>query len=81
MRIPGGPVDIPDEMISTLIRPDFATLAPAELFPGVASHLDRPYAGVDDRVSTPENIPWLVLRLAAPLLADFGYHARSSSPA
>lgn len=46
MHIVGMPVDIPDEMISTLIRPEFDTLAPVELFPRVASHLDRTYATV-----------------------------------
>lgn len=44
MLIPGAPVDIPDEMISTVIRPEFATLPPVELFPGVATHLERTYA-------------------------------------
>ena len=48
------------------------------------------FAGVDYPVSTPENIAWLVLFLASPnsravngvsLLADYGYHARSSFPA
>ncbi|MGQ4600921.1 SDR family NAD(P)-dependent oxidoreductase [Nocardia sp. R6R-6] len=48
------------------------------------------FAGVDYPVSTPENIAWLVLSLASPnsvavngvsLLADYGYHARSSFPA
>jgi acetyl esterase/lipase len=46
MKLPGGPVDIPDEMITTMIRPEFDTLAPVEVFPGVASHLDRAYATV-----------------------------------
>ena len=46
MYIPGGPVDIPDEMIATMIRPEFATLAPVEVFHGVASHLDRSYATI-----------------------------------
>lgn len=44
MHIPGMPVDIPDEMLSAVLRPEFDTLAPVEVFPGVASHLDRPYA-------------------------------------
>ena len=48
------------------------------------------FAGVDYPVSTPENIAWLVLLIASPnslavngvsLLADYGYHARSSFPA
>ncbi|MCZ0991711.1 SDR family NAD(P)-dependent oxidoreductase [Streptomyces diastatochromogenes] len=48
------------------------------------------FAGVDYPVSTPEQIAWLVLSLASPnsvavngvsLLADYGYHARSSFPA
>lgn len=48
------------------------------------------FEGVDYPVSTPENIAWLVLSLASPnslavngvsLLADYGYHARSSFPA
>jgi acetyl esterase/lipase len=46
LHISGMPVDIPDEMISTMIRPEFATLAPVEVFPTVASHLDRPYATI-----------------------------------
>ncbi|WP_216903474.1 alpha/beta hydrolase [Nocardia alni] len=33
-------------MISTVLRPEFADLAPVEVFPGVTSHLDRPYATV-----------------------------------
>ena len=44
MYIAGAPVDIPEEMISTVIRPEFAALAPVEVFPGVVSHLDRAYA-------------------------------------
>lgn len=40
------PVDIPAEMLSAVIRPEFATLAPVEVFPGVASHLDCPYANL-----------------------------------
>ncbi len=44
MPTAGVPVDIPAEMISTLIRPEFAALPPVEVFPGVASHLDRIYA-------------------------------------
>ncbi|MBY8859292.1 alpha/beta hydrolase [Nocardia sp. CA2R105] len=44
MHIAGAPVDIPEEMISTVIRPEFAALAPVEVFPGVVSHLDRAYA-------------------------------------
>ncbi|MFD7999518.1 SDR family NAD(P)-dependent oxidoreductase [Streptomyces mirabilis] len=48
------------------------------------------FAEVDYPVSTPEQIAWLVLALASPnsiavngasLLADYGYHARSSFPA
>lgn len=48
------------------------------------------FDGVDYPVSTPKNIAWLVLSLASPnsvtvngvsLLADYGYHARSSFPA
>ena len=48
------------------------------------------FDGVGYPVSTPENIAWLVLCLASPnsralsgisLLADYGYHARSSFPA
>ncbi|GAB1811538.1 alpha/beta hydrolase fold domain-containing protein [Mycobacterium sp. MUNTM1] len=46
MRIPGMSVDIPIEMVATMIRPEFADPAPVEVFPGVASHLDRPYATV-----------------------------------
>lgn len=44
MHIPGMPVDIPDEMLSAVIRPEFADLPSVEVFPGVASYLDRPYA-------------------------------------
>ncbi len=44
MHIPGIPVDIPDEMLSAVMRPEFDTLGPVEVFPGVASYLDRPYA-------------------------------------
>lgn len=43
MLIPGAPVEIPDAMISTVMRPEFTTLPPVEVFPGVASHLDRCY--------------------------------------
>ena len=48
------------------------------------------FAAVDYPVSTPENIAWVVLLLASPnslavngvsLLADYGFHARSSFPA
>jgi NAD(P)-dependent dehydrogenase (short-subunit alcohol dehydrogenase family) len=48
------------------------------------------FADVGYPVSTPENIAWLVLSLLSPnsvsvngvsLLADFGFHARSSFPA
>lgn len=48
------------------------------------------FSGVDYPVSTPQDIGWLVLTLASPksrtvngvsLLADYGYHARSSFPA
>ena len=48
------------------------------------------FDGVDYPVSAPENIAWLILSLTSPLsvavngaslLADYGYHARSSFPA
>lgn len=51
--------------------------------------VDTPMAR-DGMVSTPQDIGWLVLTLASPksravngvsLLADYGYHARSSFPA
>jgi len=46
LDIPGIPVDIPDEMLSAVMRPEFDALGPVEVFPGVASYLDRPYATV-----------------------------------
>ncbi len=46
MHIPGMPVDIPDDMLAAVIRPEFDTLGPVEVFPGVASYLDRPYAAL-----------------------------------
>lgn len=46
MQIAGMPVDIPSEMITSLLRPEFDGLAPVEVFPGVASYLDRTYATV-----------------------------------
>lgn len=44
MDIPGMPVAIPDEMLSAVMRPEFDALGPVDVFPGVASYLDRPYA-------------------------------------